>query len=178
MACGKLPARQHWLHPDDEYDLAHEKEADVVYVMDENDSYSEIRALERSSDGSLQPFTQDFRVHGFDIYWSPSAREEMTLMFVNHQLGQNAVSIFSHTRGDDYMVHEETVASDLLNSPNNILAMSRRAFYATNDMKYISGVRREVSQYLRLSSAHVVYRSEQGKFSIAAKGIKYANGIA
>ncbi|KAJ2438447.1 hypothetical protein GGF42_008290 [Coemansia sp. RSA 2424] len=178
LACGRLPARQHWLHPDDVYDLTHEKEADRVYVMDENDSYSEIRVLERSSDGSLQSFVQDFRVHGFDIHWSPGARQEMTFMFVNHQLQKNAVSIFSHIRGTDYMVHEETITSDLLNSPNNILAMSKRAFYATNDMKYVRGVMREVYNYLRLPAAHVVYRSEQGEFSIAAKGIRYANGIA
>ncbi|KAJ2747386.1 hypothetical protein GGI20_000524 [Coemansia sp. BCRC 34301] len=177
-ACGSLLARQHWLHPDDAYDFVHEKEADRVYVMDENDSYSEIRVLEKSSDGSLQPFAQDFRVHGFDIHWSPRAHQEMTFMFVNHQLQQNAVSIFSHIRGTDYIVHEETVASDLLNSPNNILAMSKRAFYATNDMKHVRGLRREVSNYLRLPNTHVVYRSEQGTFSIAAKGIKYANGIA
>ncbi|KAJ2735797.1 hypothetical protein IW152_001269 [Coemansia sp. BCRC 34962] len=178
LACGRLYARQRWAHPDDPYDPVHEEEADRVYVMDESDNYSELKVLERLGDGTLQPFSQDFRVHGFDIYWSPGARQEMTFMFINHQLHRNAISIFSHKHGTDYLVHVETVASDLLNSPNNILALSKRAFYATNDMKYVHGIMREVSKYLRIPNTHVVYRSEQGEFAIAAKGIRYANGIA
>ncbi|KAJ2013663.1 hypothetical protein IWW57_006026 [Coemansia sp. S610] len=178
LACGSLRARQRWAHPDDPYDFAHEAEADHVYVMDEGDNYSELKVLERLGDSTLQPFSQDFRVHGFDIYWSPGSRQDMTFMFINHQLHQNAISIFSHEYGTDHLVHVETVASDLLNSPNSILALSKRAFYASNDMKYLHGIRRDISNFLRIPNTHVVYRSEQGKFSIAAKGIRYANGIA
>ncbi|KAI9504961.1 hypothetical protein BX070DRAFT_244440 [Coemansia spiralis] len=178
LACGSLKPRQHWLHPDDEYDLAHESEADHVYIMDENGKYSDIKLLETASNGSLQPLSQDFRVHGFDIYWDPHDPQDMTFIFINHQLVHNAVSIFSYRHGSHHMVHVETVHSDLLHSPNNVLAMSKRAFYATNDMKYTRGIMREISIYAQLPHGHVVYRNEDGLFSVAAANIRYPNGIA
>ncbi|KAJ2552833.1 hypothetical protein EV175_003164 [Coemansia sp. RSA 1933] len=179
LACGRINARQRWLHPDDEYDMSFESEVDRIYVMDENNKYSGIAVLEASHDGSsLQPFSQDFRVHGFDIYTDPDNPHAMTFMFVNHQIAHDAVSIFSHIRGSDHMVHVETVHSELLHSTNNVLAMSKRAFYATNDMKFTKGIMRAVSSNARLPDGHVVYHSEDGVFSVAASNIRYPNGIA
>ncbi|KAJ1934707.1 hypothetical protein EC988_008720, partial [Linderina pennispora] len=161
-----------------EYDLANEVEKDHIYIMDEKDQYSELKAMERTADGALVPFSQDFRVHGFDIYWDPVDPEDMTFMFVNHQLDHNAISIFSHRRGSDYLEHMETVESPLLHSPNNIVAMSKRAFYATNDMMFIRGALREITNNLGMALSHVVYRDDDGEFRVAAKNIRYANGIA
>ncbi|KAJ1668201.1 hypothetical protein IW140_000495 [Coemansia sp. RSA 1813] len=178
LSCGSLNARQRWLHPDDEYDMSFESEADHIYVMDENDTYSEIRAMEMSNNGSLQPFSQGLRLHGFDIYWDPNDPRDMTFILVNHQVAHGAVSIFSYNRGSDHMVHVETVRSDLLHSPNNILAMSKRAFYATNDMAFTKGFMRTISSNTRLPDGHVVYHSDGGEFSVAASNIRYPNGIA
>ncbi|KAI8319833.1 calcium-dependent phosphotriesterase [Martensiomyces pterosporus] len=179
LACGALKPRQRWLFPDNTYDLSIEAEADSIYVMDERDQYSELRVLEHGSDGRLQPFSPSFRVHGFDIYWNPADSNDMTFIFVNHQLGGKAVSIFSHVRGTDFLVHVETVRSELLISPNNILALSKRSFYVTNDMKYARGLMREVSNsVLRLPNTYVLHRSESGDFRVAAEGIRSANGIA
>ncbi|KAJ1895225.1 hypothetical protein LPJ66_004720 [Kickxella alabastrina] len=178
LACGSLKPRQHWLHPDDEYDFANEVEKDRIFVIDEADNYIEIKTYEREVDRALKPFSQDLRVHGFDIYWDPADSNDMTFMLVNHQLDHAAVSIFSYKRGSNYMVHVETVRSSLLKSPNNIVAMSKRAFYATNDMKYTGGILRTVSNNLRLANGHVVYRNSLGEFNIAADNIKYPNGIA
>ncbi|KAJ2391623.1 hypothetical protein GGI05_002893 [Coemansia sp. RSA 2603] len=125
----------------------------------------------------MLPFSQVLRLHGFDIYWNPKDSDDMTFMFVNHQLEHAAVSIFSHRRGTDYMLHVETVKSGLLHSPNNIVATSKRSFYATNDMKYTRGIMREIYMNLRIPNGHVVYRNETGKFSIAANHIGYPNGI-
>ncbi|KAJ2726683.1 hypothetical protein GGI07_000406 [Coemansia sp. Benny D115] len=174
---GAIP-RQRWLNPDDKYDFASEAEKDRIYVMDEADEYSEIKALEMTSEGELQPYSQDLRVHGFDIYWDPQDQDDMTFMIVNHQLEHAAISIFSHRRGSDYMTHVETVRSSLLQSPNDVVAVSKREFYATNDMKYYKGPLREISLYLRLANGHLVHRNEDGVFSIAANSIAYPNGIA
>ncbi|KAJ2684824.1 hypothetical protein GGH99_003928 [Coemansia sp. RSA 1285] len=183
LACGSLNPRQHWLHPGDDYDMSFESESDHLYVMDENDSYSEVKAMETSTttngDGLLlQPFSQDLRFHGFDIYWDPEDPQNMTFMFVNHQLAHGAVSIFSHIRGSDHMIHVETVHSGLLHSPNNVIAMSKRAFYATNDMMFPKGIMNSVSKNLRLPDGHVVYHSDDGEFSVAIPRIRYPNGIA
>ncbi|KAJ2786391.1 hypothetical protein GGI15_001563 [Coemansia interrupta] len=178
LACGSLKPRQHWLNPDDAYDFAHETQTDHIYAMDENDEYTEIRPMELSDSGEMIPFSQTLRLHGFDIYWNPDDTDDMTFMFVNHQLEHAGVSIFSYRRGSDYMLHVETVKSGLLHSPNNIVAMSKRSFYATNDMKYTRGILREISMNLRIPNGHVVYRNESGEFSIAANHIGYPNGIA
>ncbi|KAJ1847068.1 hypothetical protein LPJ70_001727 [Coemansia sp. RSA 2708] len=178
LACGSLAARQRWLNPGDAYDVSHEKEVDRVYVMGEGDTYSEIRLLEAAADSTLVPFSQSLRLHGFDIYWDPANPRLMTFMFINHQLDRAAVSIFTHVRGADHMVHVETTTSGMLHSPNNILAMSPRSFYATNDIKYDHGTMRALSANLRLADGQVVYRNDSGSFSIAASGIRYPNGIA
>ncbi|KAJ1732045.1 hypothetical protein LPJ61_002232 [Coemansia biformis] len=178
LACGNLAARQRWIFPNEAHDASLHAGADHVYVMDERDAVADIRLLEPAADGGLVPFSQTIRLHGFDIYWEPKDPRRMTFMFVNHQLDRAAVSIFSHTSGADHMVHEETVWSELLWSPNNIVAMSKHSFYATNDMKYNHGVLRELSSTLRLPGGHVVYRNDLGAFSIAASHIRFPNGIA
>ncbi|KAJ2843336.1 hypothetical protein J3B02_005297, partial [Coemansia erecta] len=178
LACGSLKPRQHWLHPDDDYDFSNEVQSDHIFVMDENNKFSDIKFVEKTEKGGVKPFSQDLRLHGFDIYWGPENPEDMTFMLVNHQLDHGAVSIFSYKRGSDHMVHIETVRTELLRSPNNIVALSRRSFYATNDMKYYRGIMREVESNLRLATGHVVYRDERGNFSIAANHIAYPNGIA
>ncbi|KAJ2605928.1 hypothetical protein H4R99_000793 [Coemansia sp. RSA 1722] len=178
LACGNLKPRQHWLHPDDDYDYSFESQLDHIYVMDESNEFYDIKLVEKTSDGMLQPFSQDLRLHGFDIHWDPEDSADMTFMLVNHQLDHGAVSIFSYRRGSDHMVHVETVRTELLRSPNNIVAMSKRSFYATNDMKYYRGIMREVAANLRLPTGHVVYRDESGSFDIAANFVGYPNGIA
>ncbi|KAJ2358751.1 hypothetical protein IWW50_000538 [Coemansia erecta] len=178
LACGSLNARQRWLTPGDAYDVSYESEADRVYVMREDDSYSEIRLLETDANGVLAEFSQSLRLHGFDVHWDPVDPQRMTFMFVNHQPGRPSVSIFKYTRDADHMVHVETVATELLHSPNNIVAMSSRAFYATNDIKYDRSIMRTISSNMRMPHGHIVYRNETGSFSIAAANIRYPNGIA
>ncbi|KAJ2662174.1 hypothetical protein IW148_003063 [Coemansia sp. RSA 1199] len=178
LACGNLLARQRWLTPGDAYDVSREVEMDRVYVMREDDTYNEIRLLEETAEGTLILFSQSLRLHGFDIFWDPADPQHMTFMFVNHQPGHAAVSIFTYVRDADYMVHVETVATDLLHSPNNILAMSQRAFYATNDIKFDHHIMRTLSTNMRLAHGSVVYRNDTGSFSVAVAGIRYPNGIA
>ncbi|KAJ2616944.1 hypothetical protein H4S08_000542 [Coemansia sp. RSA 1365] len=178
LACGSLSPRQRWLNPDDEYDFLHESEADHVFVMAEDDSYSEVKLLELSPNGNAIAFSQDLRLHGFDIYWDPENPQSMTFMFINHQLDHDAVSIFSYLSGSDYMLHIETVKSKLLWSANNIVATSQKGFYATNDERFTRGIMRKISNNLRLPDGHITHRNSSGHFSIAAANIRYPNGIA
>ncbi|KAJ2707121.1 hypothetical protein H4R19_004939 [Coemansia spiralis] len=178
LACGNLAARQRWILGKDKLEPHRDVEADHVYVMDENDVFADIKLLEQGSGGELVPFRQAVRLHGFDIHWDAKDPRRMTFMFINHQPQHAAVSIFSHVSGADHMVHEETVRSELLWSPNNIVAMSDRSFYATNDLKYTSGLLRQISVLLRLPHGHIVYRNDTGAFSVAASGIRFPNGIA
>ncbi|KAI8322273.1 calcium-dependent phosphotriesterase [Martensiomyces pterosporus] len=178
MACGNRKARTRWLHPNSEYNQEFEQYKDHVLVVDEKDSIRSLDVLERDSGGALVPFGQDFRVHGFDIYWDDLDPEELTFMFVNHQQSGPAVSIFTHRLGTSHIQHVETVRSPLLQSPNDVLAVSRRAFYVTNDLRHLRGRLRKLEEFLGMPWGSVVHRGHEGVFSTAYSGLAYPNGIA
>ncbi|KAJ2799137.1 hypothetical protein H4R21_003660 [Coemansia helicoidea] len=180
LACGNLAVRQRVVQGKHDSDSSHAAatDADHVYVMDENDAFADIKLLQQDDGGELVPYRQPLRLLGFDIHWDPKDPQRMTFMFINSQPGHPAVSIFAHVSGADHMVHMETVRSELLWSPNNILATSDRSFYATNDQKHKPGLLRSVSTMLRLPHGHIVHRNGTGDFSIAASGLRFPNGIA
>ncbi|KAJ2074342.1 hypothetical protein GGI09_008788, partial [Coemansia sp. S100] len=126
----------------------------------------------------LVPFSQDFRVHGFDIYWDNLDPTELTFMFVNHQRKGGAISIFKHRLGAGYIEHVKTVKSPLLFSPNDVVATSRSTFYATNDLRHKSGILHKIEVLLGMPWGHIVYYGPEGITSKAYSGIAYPNGIA
>ncbi|KAJ2786389.1 hypothetical protein GGI15_001561 [Coemansia interrupta] len=147
--------------------------------MDEKNNVHELKVLERDSrSNNLVPFRQEFRVHGFDIYYDDLDPNELTLMFVNHQRTGSGISIFTHRLGTTYIQHVDTVKSPLLPSPNDVVATSRRTFYATNDMRHASGVMRRIEILFGMPWGHIVYYGPGGVFSKARTGISYPNGIA
>ncbi|KAJ1646660.1 hypothetical protein J3B02_005114 [Coemansia erecta] len=99
-------------------------------------------------------------------------------MFVNHQRSGSGVSIFKHKLGDSFIQHVATVKSPLLYSPNDVVATSRRTFYATNDVKYAPGFMRKIEVFFGMPWGHVVYYGPGGVFSKAHAGMSYPNGIA
>lgn len=179
LACGNVKARQRWLSPDHIYDFGNEVKKDHLFVMDERDNYKEIKPMEMAEDGeTMRPFSQDFRLHGLDIYWNPLDPTDMTFMLVNHQLNHPAISIFSYKHGEAHMIHVETLKSPLLTAPNNVVALSKRAFYATNDVPFEKGILRQMAIFLQFPISYVVHHNGHGQFSVVAKHVKYANGIA
>ncbi|KAJ2000191.1 hypothetical protein H4R26_004735 [Coemansia thaxteri] len=172
MACGNRDARTRWLHPDMHYNPVSEQ-------LDDHNNIRSLQVLELSSTtDKLVPFSQDFRVHGFDIYWDNLDPAELTLMFVNHQRSGGAISIFKHRVGAGHIQHVKTVRSHLLPSPNDVVATSRNTFYATNDIKHARGIMRKIEIYFGMPWGHVVYYGPEGVASKAFSGIPYANGIA
>jgi arylesterase/paraoxonase len=77
---------------------------------------------------------------------------------------------------DSALVHRESIAGSLLLSPNDLVAVGPRSFYATNDHGSRSEFGRLLEDYLRLPRANVVY-FDGSRFSVAADGLRYANGI-
>ncbi|KAJ1904373.1 hypothetical protein LPJ81_002528 [Coemansia sp. IMI 209127] len=128
--------------------------------------------------GQLVPFKDDFRIHGFDLYWDDVDPMELTFMFVNHQRSGNGISIFKHKIGSNYIQHVKTVKSPLLYLPNDVVATSRTTFYATNELKYARGILRKFEVLLGMPWGHVVHYGYTGVFTKAYDGIAYANGIA
>ncbi|KAJ1850852.1 hypothetical protein LPJ73_003255 [Coemansia sp. RSA 2703] len=144
-----------------------------------NNNVQKLVLLERDShSNNLVPFRQELRVHGFDIYYDDLDPSELTLMFVNHQRSGSGISIFTHRLGTSYIQHVKTVKSPLLPSPNDVVATSRRTFYATNDMRHGSGIMRKIEILFGMPWGHIVYYGPGGVFSKARTGVSYPNGIA
>ncbi|KAJ1942716.1 hypothetical protein GGF37_002988 [Kickxella alabastrina] len=157
----------------------YEQFSDHVLVMDEKNNVHSLDILDRNSNTrELIPFTQDFRIHGFDIYHDDLNPTELTFMFVNHQRSGSGISIFKHQLNTTFIEHIKTVKSPLLYHPNDVAATSRSTFYATNDLKYAPGIMRRIEILLGMPWSHVVYYGPSGMFSKAKTGLAYPNGIA
>ncbi|KAJ1895265.1 hypothetical protein LPJ66_004693, partial [Kickxella alabastrina] len=179
MACGNRGARTRWIHMGEEYNTMYEQFSDHILVMDEKNNVHSLDILDRNSNTrELIPFTQDFRIHGFDIYHDDLNPTELTFMFVNHQRSGSGISIFKHQLNTTFIEHIKTVKSPLLYHPNDVTATSRSTFYATNDLKYAPGIMRRIEILLGMPWSHVVYYGPSGMFSKAKTGLAYPNGIA
>ncbi|KAJ2616941.1 hypothetical protein H4S08_000539 [Coemansia sp. RSA 1365] len=179
LACGNRAARMRWLYPNSKKAHAFEVQNDYILLMDENNNLELLQPMELDSGtGKLVPFSQELRVHGFDIYWDSLDPTELTFMIVNHQQSGSGISIFRHRIGTRYIQHVKTVKSPLLHSPNDVVATSRSTFYATNDMRSTYSIMRRIEIFFGMAWGHVVYFGHEGMFSVAADKIAYANGIA
>ena len=114
----------------------------------------------------------DFQPHGLSLYIDADGRD--ALFVINHSGGTHKVEIYDLK--PDGLVHRRMVKDPSLVSPNDIVAVGREHFYATNDHRYTSGLLKIGEDYLKLPLANVVFFNG-GEFKVAADGIGYANGI-
>jgi len=114
----------------------------------------------------------DFQPHGISLYIDPEGRD--ALFVINHSGGTHKVEIYDLK--PDGLVHRRTVKDSALISPNDIVAVGRNRFYATNDHRFTGGLLKIVEDYLKLPLANVVFFDGRD-FQVAADGIGYANGI-
>lgn len=122
---------------------------------------------------SPEDFT-DFQPHGISLW--RGANGEKRLFVINHASGgaQN-VEIFD-VGAQGMLTHVETVAFNAMHSPNDVLGVGPRQFYATNDRGYDGGLLGTLEAYLALPLASAVYYDgSEGR--IVKKGLVYANGI-
>ncbi|MHA7872115.1 MAG: strictosidine synthase family protein [Hyphococcus sp.] len=132
-----------------------------------------------SLDGSdtvrrVSPPMDDFLPHGISLWNGPNG--DKRLFVVNHPpSGEEIVEIFGvGPQGD--LTHLESVSFDAMHSPNDVVAVGPRQFYATNDRGFEKGPLAPLEAYMALPFSSVVYfDGEDGR--IAAKGLAYANGI-
>jgi arylesterase/paraoxonase len=124
----------------------------------------------------------DFHPHGISILRDKDGT--LTLMAVNHPLKGpaeiaifNVVQVFMPDGTSKLMLrHVKSVSNDLLFSPNDVVAVGKDRFYATNDHGSRTPLGATLENYLMLPRAYAVYYDGQS-FSVAAKGLRYANGI-
>jgi len=114
-----------------------------------------------------------FQPHGISLFVDPGGRD--ALFVINHSGSTHKIEIYEIKA--DGLTHRETVSDPDLLSPNDIVAVGRMSFYATNDHRHRGGVMRLLEDYLKLPLASVVYY-DGGNFTWAAEGFRYANGIS
>ncbi len=113
------------------------------------------------------------RPHGISLL---DAGGEIRLFVVNHpSANEHTIEILRFDGGR--FRHLETVTDELLVSPNDVVAVGPRSFYATNDHGSRAGWRRFAEEALDLARGSVVYW-DGTKMTPVAGGLAYANGIA
>lgn len=122
----------------------------------------------------VSPPMENFLPHGINLWRGPNG--EKRLFVVNHPpSGEEIVEIFSVGANGD-LSHLESVSYDAMHSPNDVVAVGPRQFYATNDRGFEKGPLAWLEAYMALPFSSVSYfDGETGR--IAAKGLAYANGI-
>ena len=115
----------------------------------------------------------DFIPHGMGLYISPQG--ERRLFVINHRPDGEYVEILG--LGPGGLEHLRSVSGELLNSPNDVLPVGPEQFYVSNDHGSTTRTGRTLEEYLQLARANLVYFDGQ-KFSPAAQGLTYANGLA
>ncbi|WP_417496638.1 strictosidine synthase family protein [Maricaulis sp.] len=142
-----------------------------------------IYAFDLNAPGTLHEVTgdapADFHPHGISLWTGADGAQR--LFVVNHRAGfgtaggAHAIEIFD-VGADGLLSHVESISYDELRSPNDVLAVGPRSFYATNDRAYHSGIMANLEAYFGLPLSSVSwFNGTDG--DMVAHGIAYANGI-
>lgn len=115
---------------------------------------------------------EDFRPLGLNFYDDGDVRR---LFVVNE--ATNSVEIFDVSAAGD-LTHLETVSERRLSSPNDVIAAGPRSFYVTNDVEPGRGSLLGKFQFLSRAASGKIYYYDGVSMSVAADGLKFANGIA
>jgi len=132
----------------------------------------DIRAKDMKAVLLTADFPKKLHPHGISLY--KSAAGEVLLFVINHAPEGNCVEIFEYR--DKKLHHRESISHPLMFSPNDLVAVGPRSFYATNDHGNRSKWGQTLEEYLQLPFSYVVYFNGKD-MGIAAKGFRYANGI-
>lgn len=132
-----------------------------------------------SLDGSdtvrrVSPAMENFLPHGISLWRGDNGQKR--LFVVNHPpTGEELVEIFDVGEAGD-LTHIESVAFDALRSPNDVVGVGPRQFYASNDKRFKRGIMATLEAYLALPVTDVVYfDGETGRKIVG--GLTYANGV-
>ncbi|OAA67769.1 serum paraoxonase/arylesterase family protein [Akanthomyces lecanii RCEF 1005] len=150
-ACeGSLEARHSWFPPltiFDDASKAAQAPGTITVIDPKNRKAKPLR---------LEGFSGPFVTHGIDIIDDPKTEpgKAIFIFAVNHrpneaqdQLAPKAdsvIELFHHTIGADTARHIRTIKHDLIQMPNDILALTPTSFLVTNDHFYREGLMRVI----------------------------------
>lgn len=151
------------------------------YTGNNNDQKSGAIYMLDLSDNTLTPrmvsedAPADFAPHGISL-WTEDDGSRRLFVVSHRSSGEEVIELFDiDDRGD--LIHSESVMFTELYSPNDVVGVGNRSFYATNDRRYDEGLLGELESYLALPLTDVVY-FDGVSGSVAARGLVYANGVS
>jgi arylesterase/paraoxonase len=114
----------------------------------------------------------EFQPHGISLWRGAGGKR---LFVINHTAGGHEVLIY--TVGAAGLTLAETVRYPELSSPNDLVAVGPRQFYASNDRGYPQeGFMSTMEAYLGLPASSVSF-FDGGRGQLALEGLVYANGV-
>lgn len=113
-----------------------------------------------------------FYPHGISIL--PIDSNRTRVLAINHVDGQHSVEVFDLV--DSTLQHIESLKSDWMINPNDLLITGPNTFYFTNDHKNIKGFGRFAEDFLGHAAANVIYYDGKDYREVASS-IAYPNGI-
>jgi arylesterase/paraoxonase len=115
----------------------------------------------------------DLHPHGLSLWRGPGGQKR--LFVINHpQAGGHSVVLYDVGPAGLTLLESITYAD--LASPNDLVAVGPRQFYATNDRRYHAGLMATLEGYLQLPLSSVSYfDGSQGR--LVTRGLALANGI-
>ena len=117
-------------------------------------------------------FKGGFHPHGISFVDLDTAQY---LYVVNHNKLGDFVEVFRFK--DRRLFHLASYQDpNLMCCPNDVVALSERTFYVTNDHGNKTGFQRTMEEYLRLAQSNIMYFNGS-EFTEAFLGLKMANGI-
>ncbi|MFC2953213.1 SMP-30/gluconolactonase/LRE family protein [Marinicaulis aureus] len=132
-----------------------------------------------SLDGSdavrrVSPAMKNFLPHGISL-WKGADGTKRLFVISHPTTGEQIVEIFDVGAAGD-LIHLESVSFPAMHSPNDVVGVGPRQFYATNDRRFESGPLSALESYLALPLTNTVYYDGAEGRSVVS-GLTYANGI-
>ncbi|KAN0060925.1 hypothetical protein ACQY0O_006659 [Thecaphora frezii] len=164
MTCGKTTERQHWIPAMEHLNhLARPEEYLAIY-----DTRADGPPASRITKVRPDGYSGTFNLHGFDIWETPAASDELKSTFhiflVNHRppidpedgqplqahfVGANStVELFESTAGEHTMRHVRTYAHKQIRTPNRPAALGPDSFVFSNDHRRKVGLSRQLDYFL------------------------------
>ncbi|KAK6005815.1 hypothetical protein QM012_007457 [Aureobasidium pullulans] len=192
-ACEDRHTRFEWFPPLGSFDPPEDGTQGSIHVIDP-ETMKSIRL-------SFLNFDKTFVTHGIDVIADPQAKDAVYIFAVNHYPNPEFVStrrehivksnsrieLFRHVIGSSTLKHVRTISHKLIETPNDIYAVSPNGFYVTNDHRHREGLMRElemVAPFGWSNTIHVsitdstAYSDTAGvEATIALTGIKNNNGL-
>ncbi|PRP87297.1 serum paraoxonase/arylesterase [Planoprotostelium fungivorum] len=182
--------RTKWFPPTGKFaseDGAHFKESDGLFIIDpKTDKVTQLTLKDFKSDKNPRGI---FKAHGLSTFSRPDEPNTVYIHAVNHYASKEdgftyhpRIEIFKHQTGDSHVDHIETVEHPLIRTPNDVLALSEKSFYVTNDHKHLgqgffSHMMRFVEDLSFIGMSDVILREDSGRVRVIVRDLPTPNGI-